>query len=141
MTNSKKEKNMFMQWTQPTSSRRQIDQLNRYVDSTVTPAADVLDDGESYQIILEMPGVTQDGLSIQLEARELVIQGERKVYEKDAKLLYASRSHGSKLEKRFSLGEDVDRSAVTANLENGLLTVTLPRRAEVKARKIEVEVK
>jgi len=132
---------MFMQWTQPTSSRRSLDRLNRYVESTVTPAADVLDDGESYQIVLEMPGVTQDGLTIQLEARELVIQGERKAYEKDAKLLYSSRSHGSKLEKRFSLGEDVDRSAVTANLENGLLTVTLPRRAEVKARKIEVEVK
>ena len=132
---------MFMQWTQPTTSRRNLDRLNRYVDSTITPAADVLDDGESYQIILEMPGVTQEGLSIQLEARELVIQGERKAYEKDAKLLYASRAHGSKMEKRFSLGEDVDRSAVTANLENGLLTVTLPRRAEVKARKIEVEVK
>ena len=132
---------MFMQWTQPTSSRRNLQRLNRYVDSTVTPAADVLDDGDSYQIILELPGVTQDGLSIQLEARELVIQGERKAYEKDAKLLYASRTHGSKLEKRFSLGEDVDRSAVTANLENGLPTVTLPRRAEVKARKIEVEVK
>jgi HSP20 family protein len=132
---------MFMQWTQPTSSRRSLDRLNHYVDHTVTPAADVLDDGESYQIILEMPGVAQDGLTIQLEARELVIQGERKPYEKDAKLLYASRSHGGKLEKRFSLGEDVDRSAVTAHLENGLLTVTLPRRAEVKARKIEVEVK
>jgi HSP20 family protein len=115
--------------------------MNRYVDGTITPAADVLDDGESYQVIMEMPGVTQEGLSIQLEARELVVRGERKAYEKDAKLLYASRLHGSKLEKRFSLGEDVDRAVVTANLENGLLTVTLPRKAEVKARKIEVEVK
>ena len=129
---------MFLQWTQPTTSRRSLD---RYVDSTTTPAADILDDDDSYQVILEMPGVTQEGLSIQLEARELVIRGERPVYEKDAKLVYASRSLGSKLEKRFSLGEDVERSAVTANLENGLLTVTLPRKAEVKARKIEVEVK
>lgn len=129
---------MFLQWTHPTSHRRS---LERTVSGTVTPAADVLDDGDSYQIILEMPGVTQDGLTIQLEAKELLVTGERKAYEKDAKLLYASRSHGTKLEKRFSLGEDVDRDAVNANLENGLLTITLPRKAEVKARKIEVEVK
>jgi HSP20 family molecular chaperone IbpA len=129
---------MFLQWTQPTATRRSLDQ---YVNDRVTPAADVLDDGESYQVVLEMPGVTQEGLTIQLEARELVVRGERQAYGKDAKLLYASRSHGSRLEKRFSLGEDVERSAVTANLENGLLTVTLPRKAEVKARKIEVEVK
>jgi HSP20 family protein len=115
--------------------------LDRRVDTTMTPAADVLDDGESYQIILEMPGVSQEGLTIKLEAKELVVRGERSAYEKDARLLYSGRSHGTKLERRFSLGEDVDRAAVTAHLENGLLTLTLPRKAEVKARTIEVEVK
>jgi HSP20 family protein len=129
---------MFLQWTHPASQRAMFD---RQVDTTMTPAADVLDDGESYQIILEMPGVTQEGLTIKLEAKELVVQGERNAYEKDARLLHAGRSHGTKLEKRFSLGEDIDRAAVTAHLENGLLTITLPRRAEVKARSIEVEVK
>lgn len=129
---------MFLTWTHPTTQRRMLD---RHIDMPVTPAADVLDDGESYQIVLEMPGVSQEGLSIQLEAKEIVVRGERSAYEKDARLLYSGRSHGTKLEKRFTLGEDVDRTAVKAHLENGLLTVTLPRKAEVKARKIEIEVK
>lgn len=129
---------MFLTWTHPAAQRRILD---RSVDLPLTPAADVLDDGESYQIVLEMPGVSQEGLSIQLEAKELVVRGERSAYEKDARMLYTGRSHGTKLEKRFTLGEDVDRASVTAHLENGLLTVRLPRKAEVKARKIEVEVK
>ena len=129
---------MFLQMTHPRMTRRVMPEG---YESTATPAADVLDDGDSYQIILEMPGVNQEGLNIELETKELVVRGERKAYEKDARLLHAGRAHGTKLEKRFSLGDDVDRAAVTAHLENGLLTVTLPRRAEVKARKIEVEVK
>ena len=129
---------MFLQWTHPGMQHRATPEG---CETTTTPAADVLDDGESYEIILEMPGVTQEGLNIEMEAKELVIRGERKAYEKDAKLLYAGRAHGTKLEKRFSLGEDVDRTNVSAHLENGLLTVKLPRKAEVKPRKIEVEVK
>lgn len=129
---------MFLQWTHPGMQHRT---MSEGCERTATPAADVLDDGESYEIILEMPGVTQEGLNIEMEAKELVIRGERKAYEKDAKLLYSGRTHGTKLEKRFGLGEDVDRTKVSAHLENGLLTVKLPRKAEVQPRKIEVEVK
>ena len=129
---------MFLQLTHPGMTRRV---MSDGCQNTATPAADVLDDGDSYQIIMEMPGVTQEGLNIELEAKELVVRGERKAYEKDAKLLHAGRMLGTRLEKRFSLGDDVDRAAVTAHLENGLVTVTLPRKADVKARKIEVEVK
>ena len=48
MPQEEKEKPMFMQWTQPPVSRRN---MVRYADDVITPAADVLDDGESYQVI------------------------------------------------------------------------------------------
>ncbi len=129
---------MYLQMTYPRMTRHCLPEGS---NDTTIPSADVLDDGDSYQIILEMPGVTQEGLSIELEAKALVIRGERKAYDENAKLLHAGRMNGTKLERRFSLGDDVDRAAVTAHLENGLLSVKLPRKAEVKSRKIKVEVK
>lgn len=107
----------------------------------LTPAADVLDDGDTYQLVLEMPGVTQDKLMIDLEHGELIVRGERSGYDDKLQLKYNGRFAASTLEKRFTLGEDVDRTNVSATLENGLLYITLPRKAEDKTRKIAVEVK
>jgi len=104
-----------------------------------TPAADVIDDGEGFRIVMDMPGVTREGLEIELERDVLRVRGKRPATESE-KLLVNGRYAHRDFERSFTLGKDVDRDGIKARLENGVLTVELPRRAEVKAQRIEVEV-
>lgn len=104
------------------------------------PAADVTDDGEVFRIVMELPGVTKDGLEIELKDEYLKVSGKRPAAPEAQKFLVNGRDAALPFERRFTLGKDVDREHVKAQLADGLLTVTLPRRAEVKPHRVEVEV-
>lgn len=130
---------MFMRWMVPAAQTHCTPQPQTQ-DATVTPAADILDDGDNYHVILELPGVRKGDLTLTLDQGILVIRATRSGYEGSAKLVHDGRRAGYAFERRFTLGEGVDMQHVTAKLENGLLSVTLPRRAEEKRRRIEVEV-
>jgi len=133
---------MLMSWTLP---------MDRVLESwlapngttksaeTVSAAADVVDDGDGFRIVMDMPGVTPEGLEIELEKDVLRVSGKRPVLDSE-KLLVDGRRSNLPFERHFTLGKDVDREHVKAKLEHGLLTITLPRRAEVKPQRIEVEV-
>ncbi len=103
------------------------------------PAADVADDGEGFRIVVDMPGVTREGLEIELEKDVLRVRGKRPATESESLLVNGRRAHLD-FKRSFALGKDVDRDGIKARLENGVLTIDLPRRAEVKAQRIEVEV-
>jgi len=105
----------------------------------VVPRVDVVDEGDAYQLIVEMPGVSKDSLSVHLEAEDLLLRGARKAIDSDH-LLRNGRCADLPFEARFTIGADVDRGKITARLEDGLVYVKLPRREEDKPRKIEVEV-
>lgn len=132
---------MLMSWTLP---------VDRLLETWLTPrstnpsdtapaAADVIDDGELFRIVMDMPGVTQEGLEIELEKDVLRVTGKRPVLDSE-KLLVDGRRASRPFERHFTLGKDVDRENIKAKLEHGVLTITLPRRAEVKPQRIEVEV-
>ena len=109
-------------------------------DPVIRPAVDVTDDGDVFRIVVEMPGVAKDGLSIDLENDELRVRGSRPALAESEKVLVNGRDSNRPFERSFTLGKDVDREQVKARLENGLLTLTLPRKAAVKPKRIEVEV-
>ena len=108
-------------------------------EEVAVPAADVADDGESFRIVVDMPGVTREGLEIELEKDVLRVRGKRPATESENLLVNGRGAHRD-FERSFALGKDVDRGGIKARLENGVLTINLPRRAEVKAQRIEVEV-
>jgi HSP20 family protein len=118
-------------WLAPNGARERSD--------VVLASADVVDDGDNFRIVMDMPGVTPEGLSIELEKDVLRVSGKRPVLDSE-KLLVDGRHAGRPFERHFTLGKDVDRENVKAKLENGLLVITLPRRAEVKPQRIQVEV-
>jgi len=88
----------------------------------------------------ELPGVDPKDLDVSITDRELVIKGERKA-EKGAKeetYLYREISYGS-FERRFVLPEGVKSDELKAKFINGILEITVPAPAMIKARKIEIE--
>ena len=127
---------MLMTWTLP-AERQAATEAARA--EFLRPRVDVLDEGDAYHLIVEMPGVTQDALHVELDADALVLRGTRKPLDEE-RLLKNGRRADLPFEARFALGADMDRGNIRARLENGLVHVTLPRKEEDKPRKIEVEI-
>ncbi len=104
----------------------------------VTPATDIYETDNEYSLRVEMPGVSKNNLEIVLEKDELEIKGAvGNGLNEDEKLKYSEYSLHNYYRK-FRIGEDVDRNAIDAKLENGVLTLTLNKSEEVKPRRIEI---
>jgi HSP20 family protein len=88
----------------------------------------------------EMPGVSKDGLDIRIENDELRIVGERANEKPKGQFLLHERPEGSYY-RSYTLDETIDRENVSAELNDGILTVTLGLSEALKPRKIEVKTK
>jgi len=123
--------------------------LNRFwgsaeVPATLAPyAVDVHEDGDHFYVEAELPGFTKDDVDITLEDGVLTIHGERKEEEKtggkekEKQPLHIER-RWTRFERSFTLPTAVNENSVRASLNDGLLTVTLDKREEVKPRKIQI---
>ena len=104
------------------------------------PLADVSETDDAYVVRAELPGVNKDQVNIQLQDRELVISGE--IPEPENGNGHGRRHRSSRrtgqFELRTYLPGDVNADAVTAQLSDGILTVTVPKSEAAKPRKIEV---
>jgi len=101
---------------------------------------DVRETPEAYVVQAELPGVQKDGIRIEVEGDEVVLAAEtrREELAKDAgQWLHVERRFG-KLERRFSLPQELDGTKADARFADGVLTLTLPKKAPTSARRIEV---
>lgn len=105
-----------------TSLQNRTDRDVRY---RVTPKVDVFENDDEYLVIADVPGVAQDTLNVSFARGELTLEGELedRVYR-----------------RAFTVPEGIDATAIEAEMVNGVLSVHLPKAAEVKPRRIEVRV-
>ncbi len=103
--------------------------------------AEIVDDGEQLRIDIELPGVRLDDIDLTVEDRVLTVEGEKKMEreegEKDSDFRLYERRYG-RFERSFVLPRHVDTEKVDARLENGVLTVTLPKVETAKPKKIAI---
>lgn len=107
-----------------------------------TPAVDISEHENEYQVRVELPGVSKDDVKITLESNILTIRGEKK-QEKDVKeenIHRMERVYGS-FQRSFTLPTVVNGNDINAVYRDGILTVTLPKAEEAKPKQIEVKVK
>ncbi len=97
--------------------------------------ADLFEDDDHYYAQLEMPGVKKDDLKIELHDHQLTVVWERRV---DEKAKDTERHDQTSLRRVVAVPEGIDADKVSAKLEDGILTVTLPKSAERKPREIKV---
>jgi len=104
------------------------------------PAVDVHEDDESLVLRAELPGVKQEDIDIQVDGNVLTLKGERKLEQEQQNRRYhrIERSYGSFV-RQFQIPTNIDGTAIDAQLADGILTLRLPKKAELKARKIEVK--
>jgi HSP20 family protein len=108
-------------------------------DMPWVPLADLSETDDSYVIKAELPGVNKDQVNIQLQDRELVINGEiPEPQNGDGGRQHHSSRRTGRFELRTYLPGEVNADAVTAQLSDGILTVTVPKSQAAKPRKIEI---
>jgi len=103
----------------------------------IAPAASVLENGDGYLLQVEMPGVNREGLEISTEGNELTITGRRSSPMIDGSLIH-HESRRENFRRTFGIDPSIGAHKIKAKIEQGLLTVTLPKAEHVKPRKITV---
>jgi HSP20 family protein len=103
------------------------------------PKVEVQENGKSYTITVELPGVEQKDVKVLVEDDVLTISGEKHVERTDEKTHYSERSYGS-FTRAFALPSDADRDGISANFSKGVLTLHIAKSASGpdRARQIEV---
>ena len=111
--------------------------VQRRAEQFVTPVASVVEDGDAYLLKVEMPGVNKEGLEISVENNELTIIGRRSLAQIEGTLIHRE-SRTEDFRRVFELDPSVDTSKISARIDQGFLTLTLPKAEQVKPRKIAV---
>lgn len=104
------------------------------------PATDIVEMEDGVHIFMDLPGVSVENLSIDLEENELVIKGVSTYLkpEEDKERILHSEFTGLEYQRTFTLSDMVDREQIKANLVDGVLNLFLPRAEAMKPRKIEI---
>lgn len=122
--------------------RRELDRLFGEFERGVTQESTVLsfqDQGTSFVLRADVPGLTQDDFQISLAGNTLTLQGERKVAAPEGYTVHRRERSAVRFARSLELPARVEADKVTAELKNGVLTVTLPKAAEVQPRQIAVK--
>ena len=103
----------------------------------ISPRVNIFESKEGYLLEAEMPGVSKNGLELLLEGNELTLVGRRQAEVAGADLVYRESSTRD-FRRTFVLDPSVDTTKINAAIEQGVLTVHLPKAERVKPRKIVV---
>jgi HSP20 family protein len=101
------------------------------------PPVDIYETEDRYVVTAEVAGLSRDDLQIQVQEGKLTLRGERQAAEQSSvRYERVERGHG-RFARAFVLPHAVDASAVTADLQNGVLTITVPKRSD--RRQVEID--
>lgn len=106
------------------------------------PSVDLMEDNDTYIVRCDLPGVEKDNLDISVSGNALTIKGEKQdsSEHKDGRY-YRRESWSGAFQRTITVPETVDPNAINAEMKNGVLTLTLPKKEDVKPRQISVDVK
>ena len=107
------------------------------VEQFITPPASVTEIADGYMLEIEMPGVKKDGLEISVENNELTIIGRRSLPAVEGTLIHRE-SRPENFRRAFEIDPSIDADKISAKIDQGLVTLTLPKAEHVKPRKITV---
>jgi HSP20 family protein len=107
-------------------------------EAYVSPEVNIFETRDGYVLEAEMPGVNKEGLEITLEENEITLVGRRRGEALPGEALFRE-SRDFDFRRVFELDPAIDTAKIGAKMENGILTLTLPKSERVKPRKITVD--
>ncbi len=102
---------------------------------------DVKEDDKNYVVHAELPGVKKEDIHVVIEGNTLSISAEVKktTEEKEGDKVLRSERYYGKVRRSFGLGQEVDEGNARARFDNGVLELTLPKKAATPTRKLAIE--
>ena len=104
----------------------------------IRPVVDIYQTQDGYVLEAELPGVNKDGLSIHLEGNLLTVEGRRVAPALPESEFSYRESSAADFRRVFELDPAIDAAKISARMEQGILTLTLPKVEAAKPRKIAV---
>jgi HSP20 family protein len=101
---------------------------------------DVTENDKEYQVLADLPGVKKEEISITISGNEVAVSAEvkhEKDVENDETVLLAERYYG-KIQRAFTLGQEVDEATAKAKFSDGVLELTLPKKLVAAAKRLQV---
>ena len=106
---------------------------------TFVPAVDIYETEEALTLVADMPGVSPEGIRIDLKDDQLTVAGEVLASAGSQERVLLKEYETGDYFRQFALGEVIDQSKITAQLKNGVLTLVLPKVEKAKPRRIEIK--
>jgi HSP20 family protein len=103
-----------------------------------SPAVDIYETEDGLVLTADMPGVAKENLDIKVDEGVLTITGKVALPPEDAVPVYAEYKIGD-YHRAFSLSDEIDVDAISAEMTHGILTLRLQKSAKTRSRKIEVK--
>jgi HSP20 family protein len=105
------------------------------------PAMDVVETADDFILRADLPGMTDSDVELSLEDRVLTVSGERRAeHQEQGEGFYRVERAFGAFSRSLTLPDGVDADAITATFDNGVLEVRIPKPAERKPRKLQIQV-
>ncbi|MFP4162594.1 MAG: Hsp20/alpha crystallin family protein [Chitinispirillaceae bacterium] len=114
------------------SPEQLVDAGNAYL-----PDVDILDTKEALVMALDLPGVAKGDVSIEIDENNVLSIRGKTTFSEPEGIVYKEFNTGNYY-RAFTLSDEFDKDKISAKLDNGVLQVTVPRREEVKPRKVQI---
>jgi HSP20 family protein len=102
------------------------------------PPVDILEREGNLILMVSLPGISEKEVDLKVEGQTLTIKGERKSLEPDAYSYHQAESRFGAFSRSFTLPETTDLDNIKADYKNGILSIAIPQKPEVKPRTIKV---
>ena len=126
--------------TNETSNVTRTGQRESMPRAALAPAVDVAEGESGITLFADMPGVSKERLTIQVEGDNLTIEGQAQVDVPESIELLHSEVRSPYFRRSFSLSRDLDPAKIEATLRNGVLQLHIPKVEAARPKRIEVKV-
>lgn len=116
-------------------ARKNEDTVRR---ASVTPAVDIVEDSHGITLWADLPGVPREKLDVKVHDARLTIEAEAELPVQSAARVHHAELRAPRFARAFTVSDDFDTTKIDANLTNGVLRLTIPRREEARPRRVEV---
>lgn len=116
----------------------QPQQRRKLPQRSIRPDVDIYEDEAGITLTADLPGVTKDGLDIQVDNETLSIDGKAEIDMPEAMQAVYADVRATRYQRSFSLSSELDGDKAEASLNHGVLSLRIPKREQYQPRKIEV---
>jgi HSP20 family molecular chaperone IbpA len=121
------------------ASAQQPQSRGRTAEAANRAAVDIFEDSDGITLEADMPGVSKDRLTLRIDGDTLVLEGKAQFELPEGSEAFYADVRSNSYRRNFVLSRELDTSHVQAQLKDGVLKVRIPKRAELRPRKIEVQ--